>query len=87
MFLLDTNLCIQILNQRSPHIQKQIQQHPPEQIALCSIVKAATDDLYELKEKQRQFQKTRAFTGMELVLTLPPQPAVHFSHGTTETRS
>ena len=51
MFLLDTNLCIQILNNRSPHIQHQFQQHPPEQIALCSIVKAEL--LYGARHSQR----------------------------------
>lgn len=51
MFLLDTNLCIQILNKRSPHIQRQIQQHPPEQIALCSIVKAEL--LYGARHSQQ----------------------------------
>ena len=51
MFLLDTNLCIQILNQRSPHIQQQFQRHLPEEIALCSIVKAEL--LYGARHSRR----------------------------------
>lgn len=51
MFLLDTNLCIQILTQRSPHIQDQFLRHSPEQIALCGIVKSEL--LYGARHSQR----------------------------------
>jgi len=51
MFLLDTNLCIQILKNRSPHIQQQFLQHSPEEIALCSIVKAEL--FYGARHSQR----------------------------------
>jgi len=36
-------------------------------IAADSYIKSQTDDLYTLNEKDRTFQKTRAFVGMELV--------------------
>ncbi|MFO1225294.1 N-6 DNA methylase [Roseateles sp.] len=36
-------------------------------IAADSYVKARTDQLYDLSEKQRTFQRTRAYLGMELV--------------------
>jgi len=36
-------------------------------IAADSYIKSQTDDLYELKEKDRTFQKAKAFIGMELV--------------------
>ncbi len=40
MFLLDTNLCIHLLNQRHTGIMQQFQQHAPGDIALCSIIKS-----------------------------------------------
>jgi type I restriction enzyme M protein len=36
-------------------------------IAADAYIKAASDDLYDLDDKQRDFQKRRAFIGMELV--------------------
>ena len=36
-------------------------------IAADSFIKARTDQLYDLPEKRRQFQRTRAYLGMELV--------------------
>lgn len=36
-------------------------------IAADSYIKAKTDNLYELSEKQRSFQRNKAFLGMELV--------------------
>lgn len=36
-------------------------------IAADSYIKARTDQLYDLSEKQRTFQRTRAYLGMELV--------------------
>lgn len=40
MFLLDTNVCISLLNQRQPALIRQFQAQRPEDIALCSIVKS-----------------------------------------------
>ncbi len=40
MFLLDTNVCIHLLNKKSARILRHFQQYSPQQIALCSIVKA-----------------------------------------------
>ncbi len=39
-YLLDTNTCIRHLNQRSPAIIRKLSSLPPEDIAVCSIVKA-----------------------------------------------
>jgi len=39
-YLLDTNVCIRFLNGRSPAIWQQMSQHQPEEIMLCSVVKA-----------------------------------------------
>lgn len=40
MFLLDTNVCIHLLNNRHSQIEVQFRQHSPAEIALCSVVKA-----------------------------------------------
>lgn len=40
MFLLDTNVCIQLLNQAHANIIQHFRGHQPGEIALCSIVKA-----------------------------------------------
>lgn len=40
MFLLDTNVCIQYLRGRSSNLMKNLHSHQPEQITVCSIVKA-----------------------------------------------
>jgi len=39
-FLFDTNVCIRFLNGRAPSIQQQMNRHKPEDIVLCSVVKA-----------------------------------------------
>ncbi len=40
MYLLDTNACIGILNNRSSALVARLKQHRPDEIVLCSIVKA-----------------------------------------------
>ena len=40
MYLLDTNVCIHLLNNRHTQIEQHFRQHSPSEIALCSIVKA-----------------------------------------------
>ncbi len=40
MFLLDSNVCIRLLNQNHSGIIQHFQKHHPDEIALCSIVKA-----------------------------------------------
>jgi tRNA(fMet)-specific endonuclease VapC len=40
MVLLDTNVCIHLLNQADPGIRRQFQSRSPSEIALCSVVKA-----------------------------------------------
>ena len=51
MYLLDTNVCIHLLNQKHPGILQYFQQHSPAEIALCSIVKAEL--LYGARHSQR----------------------------------
>lgn len=40
MFLLDTNICIHLLNRADPLVQRQFEARSPTEITLCSIVKA-----------------------------------------------
>ena len=40
IYLLDTNACIQLLNDKHPVILEHFRRHSPGQIALCSVVKA-----------------------------------------------
>ena len=40
IYLLDTNVCIQLLNQRHRAVLKRFRTHVPGDIALCSVVKA-----------------------------------------------
>lgn len=40
MYLLDTNVCIRLLNEAHPGILMQFRAHSPSDIALCSVVKA-----------------------------------------------
>ena len=40
MYVLDTNICIHLLNARHAGIEKNFRAHAPSEIALCSIVKA-----------------------------------------------
>ncbi|NMG46022.1 PIN domain-containing protein [Aromatoleum toluvorans] len=51
MYLLDTNVCIRLLNERSPVIQDHFRAHAPADIALCSVVKAEL--LYGARRSQR----------------------------------
>lgn len=61
-YLLDTNTCIRIINQRSPHARLKITSLPIPEIVVCSIVKAelfygsAKSQTPEVsRQKQEQF--------------------------------
>ena len=40
MYLLDTNVCIHLLNNKHSQIEANFRQHSPADLALCSVVKA-----------------------------------------------
>jgi tRNA(fMet)-specific endonuclease VapC len=40
MHLLDTNICIHLLNHADPQMEAQFRRRSPREIALCSVVKA-----------------------------------------------
>ena len=39
-YLLDTNACIRYLNGQSEAIMRRLQQLPPDEVAVCAVVKA-----------------------------------------------
>ena len=51
MYLLDTNVCIRLLNERHPQILHRFRSHSPTEIALCSVVKAEL--LYGARHSQK----------------------------------
>jgi tRNA(fMet)-specific endonuclease VapC len=51
IYLLDTNVCIRLLNQKHPAILQHFRRHRPADIALCSVVKAEL--LYGARRSQR----------------------------------
>ncbi len=51
MYLLDTNVCIHLLNERHIGIEKNFRSHSPANIAMCSIVKAEL--LFGARHSQR----------------------------------
>lgn len=62
IYLLDTNVCIRLLNARPPAVLKHFRKHLPIDIALCSVVKAEL--LYGARRSQRSesnLQLLRAF--------------------------
>ena len=69
-YLLDTNVCIRYLNRRSEAIRQELSQRQPEEIVLCSVVKA---ELFygALKSKNpaRNLEKQRQF--VERFVSLP----------------
>ncbi|HEX5337537.1 MAG TPA: type II toxin-antitoxin system VapC family toxin [Gallionella sp.] len=51
IYLLDTNVCIHLINERHPVILQRLKQHSPAEIAICSVVKAEL--LYGARRSQR----------------------------------
>lgn len=54
IYLLDTNVCIHLLNQKHPLILQHFRRHTPAEIVLCSVVKA------ELLNGARRSQRMEA---------------------------
>lgn len=76
-YVLDTNICIYFLNQRSEHIIHQLRKIPPQDIWLCSIVKAELwyGATKSARKAENQARLEEFFTGF---LSLPfDEGAVH----------
>jgi tRNA(fMet)-specific endonuclease VapC len=79
-FVLDTNTCIGVLNGRSPAVLKMLEITPPEEISVCSIVKA---ELFYGAAKSRRPESSlraqRAF--LELYRSIPFDDAAAEAYG------
>ena len=79
IYLLDTNVCVHLLNQRHPEIIQRFRQHSPADIALCSIVKAEL--LYGACRSQRReanLQLLKAFFAPLQSLPFDDAAAEHY---------
>ncbi len=79
MYLLDTNVCILLLNEKHPHILQRLREHSPANIALCSVVKAEL--LYGARRSQRveaNLQLLKAFFAPLQSLPFDDECAEHY---------
>jgi tRNA(fMet)-specific endonuclease VapC len=79
MYLLDTNVCIRLLNDKHPHTLQRLREHSPADIALCSVVKAEL--LYGARRSQRveaNLQLLKAFFAPLQSLPFDDECAEHY---------
>lgn len=79
IYLLDTNVCIHLLNQRNNVLLQHFRQHTPANIALCSVVKAEL--LYGAQRSQRReanLQLLKAFFAPIKSLVFDDVAAEHY---------
>lgn len=79
MYLLDTNVCIHLLNERRPDILDHFRRHGPADIALCSVVKAEL--LFGARRSQRMepnLQLLKAFFAPLQSLPFDDECAEHY---------
>jgi tRNA(fMet)-specific endonuclease VapC len=79
IYLLDTNVCIHLLNEKHPVILQHFRQHIPADIALCSVVKAEL--LYGARRSQRaeaNLQRLKAFFAPLQSLSFDDECAEHY---------
>lgn len=79
IYLLDTNVCIRLLNEKHPAIRQHFRAHIPADIALCSVVKAEL--LYGARRSQRvesNLQLLKAFFAPLMSLPFDDECAEHY---------
>jgi tRNA(fMet)-specific endonuclease VapC len=79
MYLLDTNVCIHLINEKHPVILQHFKQHSPADIAICSVVKAEL--LYGARRSQRMeanLQMLKAFFAPLQSLVFDDECAEHY---------
>lgn len=79
IYLLDTNVCIHLLNEKHPVILQHLKQHSPADIAICSVVKAEL--LYGAWRSQRveaNLQLLKAFFAPLQSLAFDDECAEHY---------
>ena len=78
-YLLDTNVCIPIINGADAALRKRIRGHSPESITICSVVKAEL--LYGLRKSSRKAENEQRLRVLFAELTSFPfddQAAEHY---------
>lgn len=81
IYLLDTNVCIRLLNDQHPMILQHLRQHSPAHIALCSVVKAEL--LYGARRSQRveaNLRRLQIFFAPLQSLVFDDHCAEHYGH-------
>ena len=79
IYLLDTNVCIHLLNEKQSKVIQNFRQHNPADIALCSVVKAEL--LYGARRSQRMetnLQLLKAFFAPLHSLSFNDECAEHY---------
>lgn len=79
IYLLDTNVCIHLLNEKHPKILRHFKQHSPIDIVLCSVVKAEL--LYGARRSQRveaNLQRLKVFFAPLQSLPFNDECAEHY---------
>lgn len=79
IYLLDTNVCIHLLNEKHSGILQHFRQHSPADVALCSVVKAEL--LYGARRSQRietNLQLLKAFFAPLQSLAFDDECAEHY---------
>lgn len=79
IYLLDTNVCIHLLNEKHPSILQHFRLHSPTDIVLCSVVKAEL--LYGARRSQRieaNLQLLKAFFAPLQSLAFDDECAEHY---------
>ena len=79
IYLLDSNVCIRMINEKHPVILQHLKQHSPAEIAICSVVKAEL--LYGARRSQRveaNLQLLKAFFAPLQSLAFDDECAEHY---------
>jgi tRNA(fMet)-specific endonuclease VapC len=79
IYLLDTNVCIHLLNEKHPTIQQRFRSYTPADIVLCSVVKAEL--LYGARRSKRMeanLQLLKAFFAPLQSLPFDDECAEHY---------
>ena len=80
MKLLDTDICVHLLNAREPALVKRFQMHSPAELALCSIVRAEL--LWGARNSQRadeNLERVRLFAEPLIPLAFDDDCAEHYA--------
>lgn len=79
MKLLDTDLCIHLLNAREPQLIARLRSHRPPEIAICSVVRAELLwGAHNSRRRDENLSRVRAFVAPFLSLPFDDASADHY---------